>query len=307
MNASGSLFIVNHLSERVARKGSILQEIAADTQTPIHTLGTFEDLPQCVEMAAKDAVPHIFIEGGDGTVQSVLTAFLRRKDQFKSLPVFTIVPGGMTNQVAKNIGLKSTSRSLVESMMATSKAPKKSVPLLSVSSSDHDPFSGFLFSTGAVPMITDYTKSQIHNKGIGGSMAVAGGILRGISGKREDVMHPTKVRVRLNDLDIAEDHLGTIVTTLPGLILGLDPFWGTEGGPLRVTYGAGNTKRLYKHVAALWAGQKTKDRSADGLRSWNTHKIDYDYSGPVVLDGEPLTFPSGSFSVTPTTPIGFIF
>lgn len=307
MNANGSLFIVNHLSERVARKGSTLQEIAADTQTPIHTLGTFEELPQCVDMAAKDAVPHIFIEGGDGTVQSVLTAFLRRKDQFKSLPVFSIVPGGMTNQVAKNIGLKSAARPRVETLMAAPKTPKKRVPLLSVLSSDHDPFSGFLFSTGAVPMITDYTKAQLHNKGIGGSMAVAGGILRGISGKREDVMHPTKIRMRLNDLDLHEDHLGTLVTTLPGLILGLDPFWGTEGGPLRVTYGAGDTKRLYKHVTALWAGQKSKDRSADGLQSWNTHKIEYDYAGPVVLDGEPLDFPSGRFSVEPTDPIGFIY
>lgn len=307
MNANGALFIVNHLSERVARKGSILQEIASETQTPVHTLGTFEDLPQCVEMAAKNAVPHIFIEGGDGTVQSVLTAFMRRKDQFTSMPVFSLVPGGMTNQVAKNIGLKSASRSLVETFMAAPKTPKKRVPLLSVSSSDHDPFSGFLFSTGAVPMITEYTKNQIHNKGIGGSLAVAAGMFRGISGKREDVMHPTKIRVRLNDLDLNEDHLGTLVTTLPGLILGLDPFWGKEGGPLRVTYGAGDTKRLYKHVAAIWAGRKSKDRSADGLRSWNTHKLEYEYSGPVVLDGEPLDFPSGHFSVEPTDPIGFIY
>lgn len=307
MNAAKPLFIVNHLSERVARKSSVLQAIAADTQTPLHTLGTFEDLPNCVDMAAKTAVPHIFIEGGDGTVQSVLTAFLRRKDQFKAFPAFSIVPGGMTNQVAKNIGLKSASRSLVEKTMTRPMAPNSHVPLLSVSSPDHAPYYGFLFSTGAVPMITDYTKSEIHNNGIGGSMAVAGGILRGVSGKREDVMHPTAITLKLNDLELSEDHLGTLVTTLPGLILGLDPFWGIEGGALRVTYARGDTKRLYKHVAGLWAGQKSKDRSADGLHSWNTHKIDYEYSGPVVLDGEALDFPGGKFSVEPTDPIGFIY
>jgi len=307
MTSANPLFIINNLSERVARKGSVLEAIAADTHTALHSLGTFEDLPDCVDMAAKTTVPHIFIEGGDGTVQSVLTAFLRRKDQFKTFPAFSIVPGGMTNQIAKNIGLKSASRNLIEkTMLAPTTAPNV-VPLLNVSSPDYYPSYGFLFSTGAVPMITDYTKSAIHNKGIGGSMAVAGGILRGVSGKREDVMHPTKIKMALNGLDMHEDHLGTLVTTLPGLILGLDPFWGTEGGHLRVTYASGDTKRLYKHVAGLWAGQKSKDRSADGLQSWNTHKIDYEYSGPVVLDGEPLQFPSGKFSVEPTDPIGFIY
>jgi len=307
MSPANTLFIVNHLSERVARKGSVLEAISGDTQTPLHTLGNFEDLPDTVLRAAKNKTPHIFIEGGDGTVQSVLTAFLRRKDQFEAFPTFSIVPGGMTNQVAKNIGLISASRSLIEKTMTHVQAPTSTVPLLSVAGPDHDPFYGFLFSTGGLPMITEYTKSNIHNKGIGGSLAVAGGILRGISGKREDVMYPTEITLELNGQTISEDHLGTVVTTLPGLILGLDPFWGTEDAPLRVTYGRGDTRRLYKHVAGLWAGQKSKDRSKDGLKSWNTHKIDYHYSGPVVLDGEALDFPSHEFSLTSTDPIGFVY
>jgi len=37
----------------------------------------------------------------------MLSEFLYQADKFETFPAFSIVPGGMTNQVAKNIGLKS--------------------------------------------------------------------------------------------------------------------------------------------------------------------------------------------------------
>lgn len=164
------LFIVNLLSERVARKGSVLEPLAAETGTQCLRLDPFDALPRAVTQAAKDGIDHVVIEGGDGTVQGVISAFLYQVDEFETFPSFSIVPGGMTNQVAKNIGLKSAAPRSVKSAL-NGKMDRVDIPLLKVTDSDGPNYAGFLFSTGAIPQVTRYTTSELHRKGIGGSAA----------------------------------------------------------------------------------------------------------------------------------------
>lgn len=296
------LFIVNFLSERVARKGSVLEALAKKTGTACFHLDPFDALPAAVTQAAKDGIDHVVIEGGDGTVQGVLSAFLYQADKFDTFPAFSIIPGGMTNQIAKNIGLKSAKAKAVETALNAALNAIE-IPLLSIIDSDGPTYAGFLFSTGAIPQITRYTTGKLHSKGIGGSMAVLGGIFKGMRGDDDAVMQITPI-------DIAElhsgPHLGTVVTTLPSLILGLDPFWGTEEFPLRVTWVEGNYRRLGRNILALWAGSKSKDRSQHGLHSKRVISLDYQYQGDIVLDGEFLSIPSGKFTVRPTRPVTFL-
>jgi len=302
-----ALFIVNELSEGVTRKGSVLETVAKDENIRLHFLGDFGGLADEVQKAARDNVSHIFIEGGDGTVHGVMTEFMNRKSQFKTFPVFSIVSGGMTNQVAKNIGVKPSKPTRVRDILVKKNLRFYTTPLLKVISEGYPSFYGFLFSSGAVPLITQYTKSKLHHRGIGGSMAVLGGILRGVSNKRDGFLYPTDIDLEIDDLSLSENHLGTLVTTLPGLILGLDPFWGTQKAPLRVTYVDGAVKGLNRQVIGLWLGNKRKDRSASGMKSWNAGRVKYNYNGPIVLDGEPISFPSGQFEIRATEPVEFVY
>ncbi|MEP1229269.1 MAG: diacylglycerol kinase family protein [Litorimonas sp.] len=299
-----ALFIVNPLSQRVAQKGSRLSPYAQPCGAQIYEINNFKNLANVVVNAAKSRVKYVFIEGGDGTAQGVLSAFLQQSDIFPTFPDFAIIAGGMTNQVAKNIGLKP---SLVKAALA-GELRLKPMPLLNVEISDGNVYNGFLFSTGAVPMVTDYTKSKLHKRGIGGSFAVAGGILKGISANNDEVLYPTEISVTCEsaNIDIQTAHIGTILTTLPSLIMGLDPFWGSREAPLRLTYVGENPRRLYRNIISLWRGNKTKDRSQDGLQSWNIDHVNYQYNGPCVLDGEPLMMADGIFRITPTRPINFI-
>jgi len=301
-----ALFIVNNLSEGVARKGSRLASIAMEDDVDLHELDNFKALPKKITDAAEIGVSHIFIEGGDGTVHGVMTECLQQKDSFVTFPKFTVIAGGMTNQIAKNIGLKSSKPAIIRQAM-TGNMSANLMPLLRVTSSDHAPYFGFLFSSGAVPLITDYTKSKLHNRGVGGSIAVLGGILRGVSGKRDGFLYPTDIRLDIDGLVLNESHLGTLITTLSGLILGLDPFWGQQDAPLRVTYVDDGVKGLYRQVIGLWLGNKHKDRSSSGMKSWNANSVKYLYNGPVVLDGEPLSFPSGQFEISATEPVEFVY
>lgn len=301
-----ALFVINKLSEGVARKGSVLASVAREDGIDLHELDNFKALPAKVTDAAKSGISHVFIEGGDGSVHGVMTEFLKQKDSFETFPKFSVVAGGMTNQIAKNIGLKSSKPATIRKAMS-GQLSENAMPLLKVTSPDHAPYYGFLFSSGAVPLITDYTKSKLHDRGVGGSMAVFGGILRGVSGKRDGFLYPTDIELDIDGAALTENHLGTLITTLSGLILGLDPFWGQQNGPLRMTYVDSEVKGLYRQVIGLWLGNKRKDRSANGMKSWNANCVKYRYDGPVVLDGEPLSFPSGEFEIHATEPVKFVY
>ena len=129
------LFIVNLLSERVVKTGSILQPLVGDMNAELLILDRFDALPSAVTQAANDKIDHVIIEGGDGTVQGVISAFLNQAEAFNTFPAFSIVPGGMTNQVAKNIGLKVKTANAVKSALERDLNPFK-IPLLNIIDSD---------------------------------------------------------------------------------------------------------------------------------------------------------------------------
>ncbi len=300
------LFIVNPHSARVSKKESVLSSLSEQADTPLIQLDPFDKLPDAVVQAAVDGVDHVFIEGGDGTVQGVLSEFLKQAERFETFPSFTIVSGGMTNQVAKNIGLKRSKRRHVKAALNTP-LKETQTPLLEVVTSDGQSYAGFVFSTGAIPQVTRYTTSELHRKGIGGSLAVLGGILKGMRGDDEALMKVTPLNIH----NVFEgQHLGTVVTTLPSLILGLDPFWhgttNTTQGPLRTTWVDGKYKHLARNILGIWMGRKHKDRSENGFHSGQYETLDYDYGGDIVLDGEFLSIPSGKFTVRSTRLVTFL-
>jgi len=155
--------------------------------------------------------------------------------------------------------------------------------------------------------MTEYTKKRFHQRGIGGSAAVLGGMIKGLK-KKNKIVQPTKIKINIETLKnhtIDSLHFGSIITTLPSLILKLDPFWGKEEFPLRFTYASSDYKRFFKNVISLWFGKKNKSRKKYGLFSWNANKIIFKYTGPCMLDGELLKL-SDSFIVSSTKPIKFI-
>lgn len=297
-------FVFNAASAKVAKKGALLPKIAERHGAVLRDVGDFSDVDILVQDALAAKAEHIVIEGGDGTVQGILTEFLRHEST-RNLPIFTLVPGGNTNQVARNIGLNAATPQAVANALGQNKTLSEA-PLLRVKDKAGRKYYGFLFSSGALPQVTDYTKDKLHDRGLGGSLAVIGGILKGVSGDA-GITKPTQVKLNIEADGLHKlrgPHLGTIVTTLPGLMLGLDPFWGAGDRPLRVTYVAGEYQKLVRHVASLWLGNKSKDRSQDGMFSWTANSLKYRYKGPCILDGELLDLTKG-FKIRATQPIRF--
>lgn len=293
-------FFINPHSERVGKKGSRIANHARGLGAQVYDLALFEALPNQVS-AARERADLIVIEGGDGTVQCVMSEFLRQCSDDETLPEFAIASGGMTNQVAKLIGMRHVSRSGLKDIFETPDTLE--TRMIRVSSEAQPDQYGFLFSTGALPMVTDYAKSELHSRGIGGSAAVVGGIVKAVTAERDSVMPATDCTLSLPSETLTGPHLGTVATTLPSITLGLDPFWGDGDGPVRLTYVDGNYRGLYRHVAELWVGRKGKDRRPDGLHSWNVEAAEFEYSGPVMLDGEPINGPQSKFTLSASRPV----
>ena len=306
-------FLINPDSTTVRKKGSILSQIEAPLTRNLYQITSFETLPSVFDEIANQNIEWIFIEGGDGTIQGFLSALLRNKDKFKILPKITLVPGGLTNQIARNIGLKHRSLTRLQKLITDGPKNVKQTPMLHISITDHSDLYGFLFSSGAMPMATHYYTDQIHSQKKSGAMAVAQMLFKAFGGNektRSDIYQKTPLRLHIStdkeETHLDQEHLVSVVTTLPSLMLGLDPFWGDSQGPLRLTYVHGHAEKLMRNLLAVWAGRKHIDRKAEGFESFGANYLCYDYDGPLILDGEHIKWNGGRVEIRATEPINFV-
>ena len=316
---SNSAFIINPHSHSVAKHGSDLQQAGVTTDANCHLLNTFDILPSAVANILADKCKHVFIEGGDGTIHGVLSMFLAQQPDVGKLPNFTLLPGGMTNLVAAHVGLKRPSRKKIIDLAEKPKTQKiVTLPLLGTKAAGaEDIHYGFLLSTGALPAATRYCVEHVHSKGVGGSAAVRNTLLKVLFGRgveREIILKPTPLSLDLgtNGIEgkIDGDHIITVATTLPRLIIGLKPFWGAGDGRLMITHADKNARHIKRNITRMLLSGQSASASAklerDGFRSWNVDKAVMQLSGEVVLDGELLPQTDAPVSLFATKPLRFI-
>lgn len=315
MSHSRAAFFVNPLSHTVAKRGSILDQSGTDRDVHRVTIDDFKTLGEDVEQAINIGMDAVFIEGGDGTIQGVLSEVLKRETLFKKLPNIVLLPGGMTNMIVENIGVKKPSATKINALLAHPEgATVNTLPLLSVNPEKaEDAHFGFLLSSGAVPAATKYCLDQIHTKGIGGAQAVRTTLFRVLVGRgeeREKILSPTPLKLEMNGSVLEDNHLTSVATTLPKLMIGINPFWGVEDGPVRLTYVGPPIKHKTINIARMFKkSQSDKAKRAmkrDGFESWNLEQAVLTHSGPLILDGEILPQTDGPIKLSASTPLNFL-
>lgn len=308
-------FFYNPLSHTVATRGSILESASNDNNVLKFKLDDFEKLGSFVQQAAENGIETIFIEGGDGTIQGVLTETIRQMAQFEIQPSFVLLAGGMTNLVAANIGLKRPSVSKISSIIQNPEGRKSnSLPLLHIEQDGgKTSHFGFLLSTGALPAATRYCLDEIHTKGIGGSAAVGTTLFKVLFGpkeKRREIMAPTPIELQMNAKTIEGDHLTSVATTLPKLIIGINPFWGEDDAPVHLTYADPDVRHKFINIARMFKKRQSSRARAslarDGFHSWNIESATLIHDGPLVLDGEELPLTSDPIKLSSSEPLTFL-
>lgn len=302
------LIISNANAKKVAKSGSLLTpNLLPETTTHHHTRSPFDLIP-VFEKSAESNLNHLVIEGGDGTVRTILSSLLNCYDKTQVLPAISILPRGTTNQIARNLGVKKPA-DLVS--IFNDKFREISMPLIKIKSKNMEHRYGFLFSTGALPYVSRFTQDNINAKGVGGGTAVVGAVVKAVTSDKASLMPPAKHRLKgktSHDLQTIINHkglaLGTIMTTLPTLMMGLDPFWGEENAPLRVTWAEAESAKLGRTVAGLWAGRK-KNRVIDGYHSHNVDKLTLRTKAPATLDGDFLDIAGQKLKISASRPVTF--
>ncbi len=306
-------FIINPQSHSVARRGSVLQKTRRTNQNNCTILHSFDVLPSAVTNMLDTGRNHVFIEGGDGTIHGVLSAFLNQQPDVDKLPDFTLLPGGMTNLVAAHAGLKRPSVKKLTRLIDARITPHSTdLPMLAIKAVDnHKTHYGFLLSTGALPAATRYCLDHIHTKGIAGAAAVRSTLFKVMLGhQRNTILAPTPLHLDLGDRQIDGEHIATITTTLPRLMIGLKPFWGKGDGPLMMTHVGKDAKHLKRNIARmLLPGQSLRAHAAlkrDGFQSWKIESANLRLPGELVLDGEFIPHTNAPISLFATRPLRFI-
>lgn len=315
MSNPTAAFFVNPLSHTVAKRGSVLDRSGTDKNILRIQIDNFKTLAEDMKNIAHSGIKTIFVEGGDGTIQAVLTEVLNQEKLFERLPNIVLLPGGMTNLIVEIIGLKKPTPQKVDQLIDQPETGNiAQLPLLRIDPQESaQTHYGFLFSSGALPAATQFCLDKIHTQGIGGAKAVRTTLLRVLMGRgeeREKILSPTELKLDFNDMSLNGDHLTSIATTLPKLMIGINPFWGTEDGQVRLTHAGPPIKHKVRNVARMFKkNQSEKARAsmrADGFQSWNLNEATLTHDGPLVLDGEVLPDTKGPINLSASIPLSFL-
>ena len=313
-------FIVNPLSHTVQRKGSTLERVAARVEDAVLIrIDDFARLPDQLRQLAAEHPSAVFVEGGDGTLQAVLSGWPGFAEGSAQLPDMGILPGGSTNLAFKVAGLRRSAgddiEALIRSGRADSLSTRTSLPALRIESSNLPaPLVGMLLSTGSLARAMLYTQKQIHGDGHRGSLAVANAAARFVvsPGSYLDtdgapLLRPCDYKAESAAFRLQGVHALSLMTTLPYLSLGLKPFWGEEGGPIALTYAQWPISAFRAAFLKILANATGPEMTRHGLTSYRTDRLTLNCSGPIVLDGELLQIPAyDPIRITSTRPIRFL-
>lgn len=312
-------FIVNPLSHTVKRHGSVLEQVSAESPgAHLLRLSDFGALPEQIRTLADDGVSALFVEGGDGTLQAVMTAWAALGLE-RPWPDFAIIAGGSTNLAHKIVGLGPRAPGGIAAYIAryqAEAAPRHSLQhaLKVESAALARPQIGMLLSTGSLARTMVFVQRELHGEGRRGSWSVAqAAALFALNPKGQldsdgaPLFRSSPLQVEADSFSLHGDHTLSLMTALPALSLGLKPFWNRGGAPLAFTHAAWPIRSFQSALLKVLAGATGPHMQDHGMQSFGAAQVFLNYNGPLVLDGEMLPAPEdGRIKVSATAPIRFL-
>jgi hypothetical protein len=275
-------------------------EVARRCTDILHVeLAEFDELSQVVAEFAQAGVELIVVDGGDGTVQAVLTAVLRGS-AFNVPPKFAVIASGMTNLIAADVGVRGRHRHalrrLIEArasgtLLQTMRRPTLGMELMPSATAPAGRIAyGMFFGAAAFHHVAQFARRRIHSAGIkhraavAAALAVAAGRL--LSGDVE-WRRGERIALTVDGASVeAKNHFLFLATTLHRLVLGLHPFWGDALGPLRFLDIVAPPHRFARALLPAMLGRPRPWMSSNGYRSGRADRLALVLSSPFMLDGE---------------------
>ena len=267
------------------------QVVHCDVQTPQDVLAALRDF-------AHQEVDLLAVNGGDGTVQAVLTTLFHYQ-LFETQPLLAVLQSGTTSMTARDVGFSGPGvRSLKKlfSWAATGTGNPRVIdrPVLQVQAPGHQTRYGMFFGTSAIYQGIQYFHQNLNIKGLRGEIGPALTILRFLwSTVRQgsDFIPPVPVCVAMDDNPPQQfDSFVILISTLERLFLGLYPYWGSESGPLHYTAVRARPRHLLRALPSILRGRSgVHGTPENGFYSHNAHEIKLNLDSGFTLDGQLYT------------------
>jgi hypothetical protein len=234
------------------------------------------------------------LNGGDGTIQLALTQLFA--DGAPWQPWIAPIRGGRTNMTALDLGAhRDAVRGLAELLAAVrsgrlaERVHVRSVLRVECGDEVH---LGMFLGAGMLHRAVALTHRAFPDgraQGVFGAGLVTGVLIaRAAAGTLRGVLSPDKMRLSLDGVSQEPaEILLAMATTLDRLFLRLNPFWGREDAPVRVTTIAAGARGLSRAASGVLRGRPAAHvRPENGYRSCNVRELVIQLDAGLVLDGE---------------------
>lgn len=289
--------ISNPKSGRNARKGLLakIERILLRHSAVAHFAErTFDGIAGATRRALDGGSEILVVNGGDGSVQTVLTAMLRAP--LARLPLLAVLPGGTTNTTARNVGygsdpLAALERLLDESARGIVAGRVERRPVVCAELPE-GPQYAMMFGAGAVYDGIVLARNQLASAGVrgqlGGGVVLATFLTNVLMGRAGTMFPPLAAAVRLDGEPLPPTrYFGMLVSTMDRQFLGVSPYWGTGPGPLRFSAMRERPQHLARAIVPALRGRPSPWLAPEhGYRSHNVDEIELAFDGGFTLDGE---------------------
>ena len=267
-----------------------------DAQSPREVL-------EALRQFARRDVNLLAVNGGDGTVQAVLTHLFHHQP-FQSMPLLTVLQSGTTSMTARDVGF---SGSRVKSLRKLFQWAADGVgqpqliqrPVLEVMSPGHPPRCGMFFGAAAIYQGIQYFHRNVNARGLRGEIGPGITILRFLwaaASQRSSFIAAVPITVALDEHPPQQfDSFVVLVSTLERLFLGLYPYWGCENGPLHYTALRARPRYLLRALSSILRGRRgAYGLPQNGFHSHNVDEVKLYLDSGYTLDGQLYTPETGT-------------
>lgn len=294
------LAVISNPSSGNNRRGNQLRSILDGLRrsaVPHAEADTLDGLIGSTQQLLDDGVELMVVNGGDGTVQAVLTGIFR-EPRATDIPVLAVLPGGTTNTTARNVGYGlRAEESLGELIDAAARGelPGKIQRhrVLEVAGNPlSEPLYAMFFGAGAVYHGIRFSKENVESRGLRGELGA--GITLGVflfrimTGEGRKLFPPVRARAVVDGGEpVIDDLRGILTSTMDRQFLGLRPYWGTERGPIHYSALSYSARSLTRAAVSVMRGKPNRFvRPELGYRSHNASEIELQIDSGFTLDGE---------------------
>jgi diacylglycerol kinase family enzyme len=289
--------LTNPLSGRNKNRGGAVEKTLRSYPAFLHReVQTPQDVASALVEFSSDGVDVLAVDGGDGTVHSVLTTLFHLVP-FETLPLLALLRSGTDNMIARDVGVKGSQREAARKLIAWIRQNQRAAiivnrPILRVQiAPDREPLYGMFFGAGAIHQLIHSFSAKMHSFGLYGELVNGLTLLRsllGVAFGRRDYITPVRIKVFLNaTMQKEETYMVLFISTLERLFLGIRPFWGKEPAPLRFSAVGGCPHHLLRAVPSLVRGRIGRHGTPEnGYFSHNVDNVQLHLDSGFTIDGE---------------------